>query len=878
MPFSSGAGTSLALLALLSVLAFVSLVEARGEFFKDGFIEEIVASQRAMTGTFINNPQQSSPFFGKPMLLISSKRGIIHAMPDPDNNMNSMVQILDMESKLCNNGERGMQSMVPHPNFDENHFIYIFYTAFLQGCAEDEDGMFGPNNRLSRFKMDPDTLEILQDSEEVLLDGAPTYKFYHNGGAMKFGNDGKLYVTTGDGGGDAYGTSQDMTNLHGCLMRLNDDGSVPDDNPFTPANGYFDSVPCGQTMGQVPDGSPATAVCAEIFSYGLRNPFRIIMDPNVVDKTHFYINDVGGAVWEEISEGGTDFAGMNYGWPRYEGPCRFGSNTNCPLYDPNAVIPDVETIVKPLYYYEHRQKNEGGAVTGGVFVPQGLWPAEYKYIYTDFIFQEIYNLIEAPEQECTTCVPPVPAYVNETIYRSIKDEDQHVNFARIVDMFFGPWNGTQALYIFKMGGGDNIWRIRYNGIVNAPPVAVINVNQTTYDVNQEITFDGSLSTDKDDTDLQYLWDFDNGETSTEKSPKYAFAEPGQYTVRLAVTDPSGQEQQDSQLIKIGSPPKINITSPEEGKEFFVGEILSLAGEAFDGTTGERLNDTSITWEVRKHHADHWHPFLDPETAGNNFQLFPAPEPEDYLAATNSFLKIIMTATDSNGIQTTTERDVYPRVIEMCVDSEPQGLEIYVDEYPIVTPMKITSWLNHDLRLRTIQSQAPAGTANDGQQALLFSAWSDSVVSQDREIRLTQSTLTGVVAAFCVDGNTTCVETARAADTVLLARCPTDAPTVAPTRMPTEEVVEDEEEEEDFPVDEVFVEDDGTITTDGQEEEGEGDIVHEEEKPPEDEDFWALFDDEVVLEDDDDSAAVGVTIISSIITFGSILLAAVNLFL
>jgi glucose/arabinose dehydrogenase len=161
--------------------------------------------------------------------------------------------------------------------------------------------------------MDPTTLEIMESTEEILLEGAPTHKFYHNGGAIKFGNDGKLYVTTGDGGGDGVATSQDLTNLHGVIMRLNDDGTVPDDNPFTAANGY-DGVPCGQNMGMVPSGSPATAVCSEIFSYGLRNPFRLVMDPFTTNTTRFRIHDVGGAVWEDISEGGTGFAGMNYGW------------------------------------------------------------------------------------------------------------------------------------------------------------------------------------------------------------------------------------------------------------------------------------------------------------------------------------------------------------------------------------------------------------------------------------------------------------------------------------------------------------------------------------------------------------------------------------
>ena len=97
------------------------------------FIEEIVASERAMTGAFITNPQTTSPFYGKPMLLISSKRGVVHAMPDPDNDMNNMVQIMNFEASMCTNGERGMQSIMPHPDFDTNYLIYIAYGGRNEG-------------------------------------------------------------------------------------------------------------------------------------------------------------------------------------------------------------------------------------------------------------------------------------------------------------------------------------------------------------------------------------------------------------------------------------------------------------------------------------------------------------------------------------------------------------------------------------------------------------------------------------------------------------------------------------------------------------------------------------------------------------------------
>jgi Glucose / Sorbosone dehydrogenase/PKD domain len=588
------ASLSLCLAALLAVLP--AYVNGRGTLHKEGFIEEMVASEQAFTGAFIPNPQGDGL---SPMLLVGSKQGLVHILKDPDNSIETEL-VLDISANLCTNGERGLQAVTPHPNFTENRYIYIYYTSLREDCLEDP--VYGPNNRLSRFTMDPTTLQIMPDTEEVLLEGPPTHKFFHNGGAVKFGNDGKLYVTTGDGGGDAARTSQDLTNLHGVIMRLNDDGSVPDDNPFTVQAGH-NGVPCGQSIGQLPSDAPADAVCSEIFAYGLRNPFRLVMDPTVTDKTHFLINDVGGAVWEDISEGGTDFAGMNYGWPTYEGPCKFGSTTECPLYSSDAAssIQDYNNQVKPLYFYEHRSEREGGCVAGGAFVPPGIWPSDIKFIYSDFIFQEIYNLVESPDQECTTCVPPVPAYVNDTFYTSIKEEGEHDNIARIVDMFFGPYNGSQALYIFKMGGSDNVWRIRYTGSTNVPPVATIGVDDRYVDVGAIVAFNGSQSVDPEGEGLVFEWDFGDGDLSMEESPIHVYSNPGQYIVRLAVTDSAGHEQEDSIVMVVGTPPTLNITNPPEGAQFFVGEIFTLSGVAFD-STGTQLNDTQISWEVRKHHA------------------------------------------------------------------------------------------------------------------------------------------------------------------------------------------------------------------------------------------------------------------------------------
>ena len=117
-----------------------------------------------------------------------------------------------------------------------------------------------------------------------------------------------------------------------------------------------------------------------------------------------------------------------------------------------------------------------------------------------------------------------------------------------------------------------------------------------------IAFDGTKSFDPEDLGLKYEWDFGDGETlSREPNPIHAYQNSGQYTVRLAVTDSAEHTQTTSVLIKVGKPPSLSIISPAEGDEFFVGEVLTLKGIA-NNSNGEPLDDSQISWEVRKHHA------------------------------------------------------------------------------------------------------------------------------------------------------------------------------------------------------------------------------------------------------------------------------------
>jgi PKD repeat protein len=349
----------------------------------------------------------------------------------------------------------------------------------------------------------------------------------------------------------------------------------------------------------------------------------------------------------------------------------------------------------------------------------------------DFVFGRIYNLIKAESRECRSCTPPVPGYRNETFHE----------LENVVDMFFGPYKDTSALYIVsRTETPKTIQRIRFTGSTNRSPVAKVTVSATSASVGQVITFDGSASYDPDGDSLTYRWnvgDSINTSSSTAKKTEHVYTSRGVFNVKFTVTDTKGQVDQSFVSISVGKPPTAQMSSPAAGKTFTVGEVIRLMGSAVE-SSGKALPSSQLFWEVRQHHESHWHPFLD-RRSGNNFNLFPAPKPEDFLAATNSYLNVIMYAVDSDGLTTVIQRKIMPSTRRVSVSSVPSGLKVLVDGYPGVTPKTIATWANNRLWLDV-----------DDQSPYVFKAWSDGGARRHAiKISVSTTSIRSVQVTFAV---------------------------------------------------------------------------------------------------------------------------------
>ncbi|MDQ3871517.1 MAG: DNRLRE domain-containing protein, partial [Chloroflexota bacterium] len=185
---------------------------------------------------------------------------------------------------------------------------------------------------------------------------------------------------------------------------------------------------------------------------------------------------------------------------------------------------------------------------------------------------------------------------------------------------------------------------------------------------------------------------------------------------LTVSDGKGGTSSKALRIDAGeTPPAARITSPAASKLFRVGETITLQGSASDAQDGT-LPDGSLSWRVILHHATHTHPFLPP-TTGNNIS-FTAPAPEDLLAATNSYLEIELTATDSRGLTSVVTQALNPHKVGVTFLTEPTGLRVEVNGTSVTGPQSVTSWEAYRLDVN-----APSQTDSTG-ASWIFSSWSD----------------------------------------------------------------------------------------------------------------------------------------------------------
>jgi glucose/arabinose dehydrogenase len=557
---------------------------------------------------------------------------------------------------VTSSNERGLLGVTLDPNFSTNRWIYVYYTTAGSPVV----------NRVSRFTASASNPDVAEPGSEVpVLDGIPSETGWHNGGAIHFGPDGKLYVAVGEGHHED--NAQSLTKLSGKLLRINADGTIPTDNPFY---------------------AVTTGNHRSIWALGLRNPFTF----DVEDATgRIFINNVGENAWEEIHEAwagpntGSN-AGFNFGWPMCEGPKDTGWG-NCT--DPSLEYP----------FQAYPQAGGDCAITGGAFYDPLTrnFPAELvgDYFFADYCAGWIKS-IDLTTKAVSTFVQPDGT--RDPVDLKVAEDGSLYYLAR------------------ANGGAPSLHRVRYTG-TGEPPAVASHPADATVPVGASATFTASAS---GAPPLSYRWQRDGvdipGATATSYTIANAQAADDGARFRVVVSNAYGTATSNAATLRVTSnrPPTGAISDPVDGTLYAGGDSIGYAGTGTDPEDGA-VSAGAFTWKIDFHHDDHVHPFL-PDTPGATGGSFTVPTTGETSA--NVWYRIHLTVRDSGGLTHSTWRDVKPRKADLTLATDVPGASLLLDGQPVPAPFTFTGVTGIFRSLGAPSPQSVAGTTYE------FDSWSD----------------------------------------------------------------------------------------------------------------------------------------------------------
>jgi PKD repeat protein/glucose/arabinose dehydrogenase len=686
--------------SLLIVAALLPSASTRAATLPAGFQESIVWSG-------LTNPT-ALRFAPDGRVFVAEKSGIIKVfdnLSDPTPTM-----FADLRTNVHNFWDRGLLGLAIDPNFPIKPYVYALYTfdAPIGGTAPrwgtaggTSDGCPSPpgatadgcvvGGRLSRLEA---AGNVMTGGERVLIENWCQQYPSHSIGDLVFGSDGALYVSAGDGAsfnftdygqdgnplnpcGDppgGVGATLTPPTAEGGALRSQDLRTAAD-----PAGGDGTILRVDPETGSAFPTNPLIAdpdpFARRVIAYGLRNPFRITARPGT---NEVWVGDVGWGVWEEINRiaNPSDSAVENFGWPCYEGAGRQSGYDGANLNICETIYAGSNIVTSPYYTYRHSDKvvagetcGTGDSSTAGLaFYDAGSYPASYNgaLFFADYSRDCIWAMLRGANGQ--------------------PDPNNRITFAAAaanpVDLEIGP--GGDLFYVDLNGG--SIRRIQYFS-ANQPPTARASASPTNGPAPLSVAFDGTASSDPEGRPLSYAWDLDGDgafDDSTASQPTWTYVEPGNYSVKLRVTDADGASN-DSQPLLItanNTPPVASIDAPASTLTWRVGDTIAFSGSASDAQDGA-LPASALSWSLIMHHCSsatscHTHPLQD--FAGVASGSFSAPDHEY-----PSHLELRLTATDDGGLVDTRNVILQPQTSDLAFQTSPTGLQLVVGSSSAVAP-------------------------------------------------------------------------------------------------------------------------------------------------------------------------------------------------
>ncbi|MEM6632533.1 MAG: PQQ-dependent sugar dehydrogenase [Bacteroidota bacterium] len=550
----------------------------------------------------LNEPMELD-FLPDGRILFIERRGLLK-LYDPQTHITRVVG----EIPVNYINENGLLGMAIDPHFEDNSWIFFFYTDPARKAYQ----------QVSRFDFVEDQLVL--ESEKKVLDFYIDYEnCCHFGGSLAFGPEGDLFISSGDNVGgkdyapiderpgrelhDSQRSSGNSNDLRGAILRIKPE-----------ADGTY-SIPEGNLF---PVGTPQTR--PEIYVMGTRNPLKIEVDPmtgwlywgDVGPNPGWKYKDWGPPSYEEVNQ--AQEAG-NYGWPYLLGDNQafrdldFATQSVGEFFDPlhlinnspnNTGIRELPVAQKALIWYPNTASDSfplvgagGGTVCAGPIYhfqseikSAGKWPSHFDKKL--FIFEWMRSWVLAVELD------------EQGAYRGMENPFGSNPFKKPIDVSFGP---DGAMYVLDYGSNwyaqnadARLTRVSYI-YGNRAPVARIKASQLEGAAPLEVQFSAATSTDIDTVDqLSYSWSFENSTyTSSESFPTHTFQSPGIHKVRLIVRDNEGLSDTAYTSIRIGNePPDIQVYLGGNQTFFRSGKPIPYSvrvqdledGSTSDGSIGE----------------------------------------------------------------------------------------------------------------------------------------------------------------------------------------------------------------------------------------------------------------------------------------------------
>ena len=622
---------------------------------------------------------------------------------------------IDLSAEVNQSSDRGLLGMALHPQFPEKPYLYLLYVhdpPELTGAPLSDGGPDGRGARVSRLvRVTADAAHdydrALPGSAVVLLgrnstfaaignpngrtgppscnvgegsadspgtpmeDCIPADGSSHSIGTLRFGNDGSLFAGNGDSSrweevDPRALRALDRDSLAGKILRIDPEtGEGLPDNPFFTGD--------------------ATQNRSRVWSYGLRNPFRFAIHPETNEP---FIGDAGWETWEELNTG----RGANFGWPCYEGNDE--GSLRQPAFEHNARTAaacaelyalGATEVTAPIHSYPRAGVNS--AIIAGDFYMGTSYPEEYRgaLFLADFNRQEM-SVARIEDQRVVSVTP----FASGT--------------GSVVQILTGP---DSNLYYLLLGERNELRRLRWIGGGNQPPQAKVAATPVEGDEPLLVNLSSSGSFDPDGDALTFAWDLGDGTTSSLPEVSHLYSLKGAYRVTLTVTDPGGASSSDSILIIVGdTAPEAEILLPDTAELYTIGEAIAFEGRGFDHQDGE-LAGERLAWEVVLHHAEHIHPNVH-AAIGRTGQFVVEDHGDD------TWLELILVATDSGGFQDSTSIAIHPQTVERHFVTDPPGLDLIYYGSRLPAPFIVMPVVGASREIH-----APAI-----QQHMSFAGWSD----------------------------------------------------------------------------------------------------------------------------------------------------------